>query len=314
MDVFALFQQMLILLVILFIGFIAAKCKVLDEKSSAMLSALVCSVTNPLQVLSSSLSEYHPLENGEVLLLTVVSVLIFAFLIAFSALIPRILGIKNPSKARVYRYMMIFSNVGYMGYPVIEALFGKEYSFYVTIFVLVFQLICWSYGVSLMSGQKLKIDRKVLLRPLIVSALLAYALYFIDVRPLWTAAPKVMGVIYGATNTLGSMTSALAMLIIGTSLASLTVRETFGQWRIYGMCAIKLLVLPVLGWLILKNYLTQESMLGFCVVILAMPVAAGAVITSYQYGGDKKLAASGVLVSTLISMVTVPTLMMLLFR
>ena len=174
MDIFALFQQMLILLLILFIGFIAAKRKVLNAKTNTVMTALVCTLTNPAQVLASSLSENHPLENTQVLLLTGISVLIFAFLIAFSFLIPKLVFVKNPDEKRVYRYMMIFSNVGYMGYPVIEALFGQAYSFYVTVFVLVFQFVCWSYGVSLMSGEKLRITRKVVFRPLIVSATLAF--------------------------------------------------------------------------------------------------------------------------------------------
>lgn len=313
MDIFALFQQMLILLLILLTGFVAAKKKILDDKSNTVMSALICFLTNPAQVIASSLSGAHPLSNGNVLLLTGISVLIFAFLIAVSFPVVKLLFPQSADENRVFRYMLIFSNCGYMGYPVIEALFGKEYSFYVTVFVLVFQLVCWSYGVSLMSGEKLKITRKVLTRPLIVSALISFVLYFLDVRPLWDAAPKVMTVVYGAFDTLGKMTTVLAMLIIGVSLAGLSLKEAFGQWRIYLLSAIKLIALPLIGWLILRNFPIDESIHGFCVVILAMPVATSATITSYQYGGNIKLASAGVFVTTILSLFTVPLLMMLLF-
>ena len=314
MDIFALFRQMLILLFILLIGFVAAKKKVLNDKTNAMLSTLICTLTNPAQVIASALSQDHPLENGEVLLLTSISALIFAFLIGFSFLVPKLLFVKDRDEARVWRYLMIFSNVGYMGYPVIEALFGQEYSFYVTVFILVFQLVCWSYGVALMSGKKLRIDKSVLLRPLILSAFIAFALYFADVRPLWAAAPQVMQIVYGTFNTLGKLTSALAMLIIGVSLAGLTAKETFGGWRVYAMCLLKLIILPLFTYLVLRCFLTDESLLGFCVVIVAMPAATSAAITSYQYGGNIKLASSGIFVSTLLSMATVPLLMLLLFQ
>lgn len=313
MDILSLFQKMLMLFGVMLTGYIAAKAGALDRNMNKKLSALICMLTNPAQVLSSVLSGDHPMESGQVLVLTAVAVCMYAVLIALALLLPKLLNIKNKREAGVYRYMLIFSNISYMGFPVIEALFGAGHTFYLTVFVLVFQLICWSYGVTLMSGERVKLTWKVLLRPMIIAPLAAYALYFIDIRPLWTLAPKPMGWLYGVVHTVGDLTPALSMLIIGCSLAQMDLHEVFNKWRIYVLAAIKLLLLPVLGWFVLHGLLKDEVLLTVTVIILAMPVATSATITSYQYGGDEKAASAGVFITTVLSIVTVPAMLYLLF-
>ncbi len=314
MNIPALLQQMLVLFGIILIGYVTAKGNVLDRGMNKHLSTLVCMLTNPLQVLASVLSGEHPMENRQVLAMTGVAFAMFAVLIATSYLIPRLLRLQNPSDAGVYRYLFVFSNLGFMGYPVVEALFGVQYTFYATIFVMVFQLICWSYGVCLISGQKLKFSRDLLRRPTIVTALLAFALYFADIRPLYALWPQGMTVLYRITDSIGDLTAPLAMLIIGASLAELPLREVFNKWRIYVLAAVKLLILPALAWLTLRGVLRNESLLGVLVVMLAMPAATNATIMSYAFGGDEKLASTGVFVTTLLSVATIPVLMHLFFR
>ena len=313
MNISALFSQMLVLFGILLIGFFTAKRGILNADMNKHLSTLVCMLTNPLQVLASVLSGVHPIENLRVLQMTGVAAAMFAALILISLLLPRALRIKNPLDAGIYRYLLVFSNIGFMGYPVVEALFGAEYRFYATIFVMVFQLVCWSYGVSLISGQRMQLSWSVLRRPTIVTALLAFVLYFADIRPLYDAFPAGMTVVYRIVDGIGGLTSPIAMLIIGASLAQMPLRAVFNRWRIYVLAAVKMIVLPVLTWLALRGVMRDAKLFGVLIVMLSMPSATNATIMSYQFGGDEKLASAGVFVTTLLSVATIPLVMYLLF-
>lgn len=303
MNIAGLSQQMFLLFGIIIIGYIATKCKKMDSVTNQKLSMLISCVTNPLQVVSSVLQGERPLENSMVLKITGIAFIIYAVLILLAKALPRILHAKK-GREGVYQFLFIFANVGYMGYPVIEALLGTEYLFCATIFVMTFQLFCWSYGVSLLSGEK-KISWKAFLRPMIVAAFLAYGIYFANIQ--------VPPVCYQLTKTVGSVTSPMAMLIIGCSLAQLSLKEVFGKWQMYVLAVLKLLVLPITGWFILRFLITDKVLLGVFVVTLAMPSATNATIISYQYGGDEKMASSGVFLTTLFSVVTIPLVMWLLF-
>lgn len=313
MNFSELFFQMSVLLGILLLGFCTARRGVLTRDMNRHLSTLVCMLTNPLQVLSSALSGEHPMENARVLGMTGVALAMFALLILISLLVPCVLRIKSTSDAGVYRYLLIFSNLGFMGYPVIEALLGAEYVFYATVFVMVFQLICWSYGVALISGQRMKLSWDILRRPTILAALLAFILYFADIRPLWAACPAAMGILYRVVDSVGDLTSPVAMLIIGASLAEMPLREVFNKWRMYALAGFKMLVLPALAWLLLRGVMQDGRLFAALVVMLAMPSATNATIMSYQFGGDEKLASAGVFVTTLLSVATIPLVMYTLF-
>lgn len=303
MNISGLSQQMFLLFGIIMIGYIATKCKKMDSVTNQKLSTLISCVTNPLQVVSSVLQGERPLENSMVLKITGIACCIYVVLIILAKVLPRIFRAKSGQEG-VYQFLFIFANVGYMGYPVIEALLGTEYLFCATIFVVTFQLFCWSYGVSLLSGEK-KISWKAFLRPMIVAALLAYGIYFANIQ--------VPPVCYQLTKTVGSITSPLAMLIIGCSLAQLSLKEVFGKWQMYVLAVLKLLLLPIAGWFVLRLFITDKVLLGVFVVTLAMPSATNATIISYQYGGDEKMASSGVFLTTLFSVATIPFVMWLLF-
>ena len=305
MNIGALFSQMVVLFGIILVGFTAAKAGVMNEEINKNLSLLVSTVANPLQVLSSVLSGARPLENVDVLKLTAIAFGMYIVLIFAAKLLPKLFH-ADGKQAGVYQFLFIFSNMGFLGYPVVESLFGEGCRFYVTIFVLTFQLFCWTYGVSLLSGEKLQLKGKTFLKPMIVSALLAYVIYFCKIP-----CPKV---VYEITKSVGGLTSPIVMLIIGCSLAQLSLKDVFGKWQAYVIAACKLLILPLVGWLIMRQFIHDETMLGVITVMLAMPSATNATIISYQYGGDEKLASAGVFLTTLMSVATLPAMMQLLFR
>ena len=305
MDILALCRKMVILFFCMATGFAAAKGGAMDLQSNKKLSALVVNIANPMQILASALTGEHLLSNGETLRLAGLIMLIYPMLIALSFPAAKVLRVKG-SEAGLYRFMFIFSNTGFLGYPIVESLLGYQATFYVTLFVLFFQLFCWSYGASLIRGEaRFRFQWQVLRQPCVAASLAALVIYLSGWQP-----PALL---HQTVKYVGDITSPVVMLIVGCSLAQMRFKQIFGSWRIYALSALKLAAVPLLAYAVLRHVLTNEFALCVLTVLLCMPIATNTTILSYQYGADETAASSGVFVSTLLSLLTIPLMMKLLF-
>ena len=116
-----------------------------------------------------------------------------------------------------------------------------------------------------------------------------------------------------AVSARAARTTSVVMLIVGCSLAQMRFKQIFGSWQIYALSALKLAAVPLLAYAVLRHVLTNEFALCVLTVLLCMPIATNTTILSYQYGADETAASSGVFVSTLLSLLTIPLMMKLLF-
>ncbi len=305
MDILSLCRRMVMLFFCMACGFCAAKRGVMDAQSNKKLSALIVNVANPMQILASALTGEHLLSTGQTLQLSGLTVLIYLAMIALSIPAVRLLHVRDGERG-LYRFMFIFSNTGFLGYPVVESLLGSGATFYVTIYVLFFQLFCWSYGASLMSGAaRFRFQWKVLRQPCVMAAIAAFAIYLSGWQP-----PALL---HQTVKYVGDITSPVVMLIVGCSLAQLHFGQIFGNWRIYALVGIKMVAIPLLAHAGLRHVMTNEFALCVLTALLCMPIATNTTILSYQYGVDETVASSGVFISTLLSLLTIPLMMKLLF-
>lgn len=146
---------------------------------------------------------------------------------------------------------------------------------------------------------------KVLRQPCVAASLAAFAVYLSGWQP-----PALL---HQTVKYVGDITSPVVMLIVGCSLAQMHFKQIFGSWRIYALSALKLAAVPLLAYAVLRHVLTNEFALCVLTVLLCMPIATNTTILSYQYGADETAASSGVFVSTLLSLLTIPLMMKLLF-
>lgn len=305
MNLSAMVDKMIVLFVAILVGYLITRLGIMDRQANRVLSRLIVNVANPALILSSVLTDERLLSNMQVLELTGIAALCYAFTIGTSFLIPRLLH-TSQQETGVYRFMYIFSNTGYIGYPVVCALFGDGAVFYATVFVLLFQLLCWSYGVHLIEAKgRFHFSLSVLKSPCIISALLAYVFYFTGLR--------LPAVLEESVSFIGSLTTPMCMLVIGCSLAQIPISTVFTHWRLYALAALKMVLVPLLAYALLHRLVTNELILGVTIVILSMPVATNTPIICCQCGKDEQLGASGVFLTTLLSLISIPVLMQLLF-
>ena len=311
MDIGFILTKLMMMFAAIIAAFIAVKCGKWDAKGNKVLSNAVTFVLNPATMISSAISGDRPLTNPQVLTLTGIACACYAFLILTAYLVPVILRVPK-DKNRLYRFMHIFSNISFFGLPVVRALFGESAAFLVVIYVLPFQLLIFTYGITLIAGDAAhrKFSPKMLLHPMIIACFLAYILYLSKVQ--------MPAVIKEPLAFIGQATSPIAMMVVGGSLAYAPLKKVFLNWRLYAMSILKMIVVPALVLVVLRNILPQTEtnalIIGVSVIIMAMPNAATTTILANQYGGDVDTAASAVCLSTILSAGTIPLLMWLIER
>ena len=301
MDIGILVTQMIELFIIMLIGYIVYKLKIVDNDFVKKFTRLVLDVTLPAMILASvlNLTERQPVSDVLICLGCAVA-LIFVILPAIGGGLAFI--VRADARTRgLYTFMNTFSNVGFMGFPVVKAICGDVGLFYAAIFNLVFNIAVYSLGVWLINRgrrHEVKFNAKMLISPGTVVAVLSLLVYFLNVHP-----PEV---ITGTVTTIGEITSPAAMLIIGFSLARIDIKNVFNEWRLYPWTLMKQIGVPLLLWLPLTWVIKNPMLLTVTYLMTAMPVANTAVLFATTYEVNADLAAKGVFITTLFSLITVP--------
>lgn len=310
MSFATILSQMLTLLLMMTLGYLARRRGLLDEHVNASLSKIVLNVTLPAQILTSFAIEGAELANREVGAAFGLSCLIYAFYIVLAMVYVRLCRLPRQDWG-TYQYMVIFGNIGFMGFPVITAIFGARALAYAVIMNIIFTLLVFSYGIKLITSGSDKAEpfswRKLLNMPLLASVL-TLALYFLHIR--------LPGIINTALFTMGDATTPMAMLILGCTIAEMPLRELFDEWRIYAFVGLKLLVMPVLVFLLLRllpGFDANSLLARVLVVLSSVPVATNATMLSIEYGGNNKLVAQGIFFSTILSVLTIPLLVFIFY-
>ena len=297
--------QMLALFLLLVTGYVAYKAHVTNDDAVRYLTKLVLNVSLPAQILVSFLSNRGKVSN--MTLLEVTGISLFCYVVYFLVGVVFVIVTHTPKKQRgTYIFMLLFGNVGFMGYPVIQAVFGIDAMIYAVIFNVMFNFIIYSLGIILIGGEKTgKFNPKLLINTPMVTALIALILFFTPI-PL----PEYLN---DALNYLGNLTTPLAMIIIGGTIAKMKARELFNDWRIYVFTVFRLIVMP-LAVLAAMNLLHEQQYLirGTAVVLAATQVATNATMLAIQYDGDVDLVSKGIFFSTVLSVASIPIVAMFL--
>ncbi|AKL93759.1 permease [Clostridium aceticum] len=304
MTFFATFNQILILFLTMMIGYGAKKLKYTDNTLNKGLSNLILHITLPAMIIKSMQFEFSKELFFTSMKVIILSLLVYAIVIGISFYLPKVLKVEG-KKRDVFQFMLIFSNVGYMGYPIVDAIYGEIGVFYTALYNIPFNFIMLTFGVYVLrrssGGVRGKVDyKKVLLNPGILAVGLGFSFFLLSIKlPL---------PIYQTLDTLGSTTTPLAMLVIGSFLADMSLREVFKEEKILWIALARLVILPAIVMGILWVMGVRGLMLGIPVVITAMPAAANAAVFATLYDSDHYLASKGIFLTTALSLVTIPLL------
>ncbi len=282
-------------------GIIMAKTKILKHEGRSSFINLLLDITLPCMILNSfnvdiGLSEL--ISAGKILIISTVCTLI-AWLMA------KILWRREPSNRRaVLEFATLFSNAGNAGMPIVASVFGAEGVFYASFYLLPVRVLIWTLGLSLFVDEGDFRERMMILlkTPSLAVVFIGIALMFMPFR--------LPGVLSVAVKNIGDMTGPLSMMIIGAALGESDIRSAFDT-DAFKLTAVRLVILPVIYIVLLKSAGVDDILWQVAVVLTAMPAAANTEIIAEMYGKDYQFAARCVVVSTVISLVSVPLLTLL---
>ena len=301
MSAGVIFQQMVVIFLLILVGYVLFKWKILAFSCSADLSALVVQLCSPALIIVSALEGCHNLKHDQVIWGFVLVGGLYLLLILLGLVIPGLL--RSPGcQYQQYNMMTVFGNTGFIGIPVVMAVLGADAMVYVTIFNIYFNLLIYTYGIYLVNKdggkEQQKLSPQIFLNVGNVSNVIAILIFLLK--------PEVPMIAQETVNYVGDATVFLSMVIVGGFLAKAPLREIFSEKRIYVFVLARQIIVPILLTVALKPWVTDPMMLGACMLMVAMPVGNMPLLMAEQAGVDGKILSKGIIVTTLGSMVTVP--------
>ncbi len=301
MTFLTVFFQMSALFIMIGAGYLITKKGMMDEHTNNQMSDLIVQIFNPLLVLSSAANSVGQVSPDTVILAGCIAIGMFLVFIVAGMIISPFFE-KDRMQRKMMQLMFVFSNVGFIGIPVISSIFGTEYVIYVSEFMLVYTLVFYTYGIALMDGKLTAASCRAMINPGTLSGIAALGIILFDIR-----LPEF---IKTAITYLGNITSPMALLAVGFALAGSKIRKIFGQPRLYVFSMIKLLLLPLLLLPVIRLVIKDPQLRAVCLVMFGMPVGNMPLILGNQRGLDVTVCSAAIILSTILCVLTVPLLMM----
>lgn len=302
-------MQLIVLFLAMALGFVAHKLHVMNDDVNAALTTVILDITLPCTIISSVITCETLPDAATVAQILLFSCLAYVIILVIAILIPFCFGLDAPRRG-TYRFMLTFGNTGFLGFPILASIYGQEAILYGAIFNIPFNILVFTVGVLFLSQtedsmcDQLRIAAKNLLSPTLISCFVAMFAAMLNITNT--------GIFGDALHTVGEMTTPAALLVIGSILAKVPVHTMLTHFRTYIMAAFKLVIIPVVIWLVFRNVITDSMLLGVLVITSGMPVATNGTLLCLRYGGDLDTMIRGTFVTTVLSILTIPLLASLL--
>ena len=334
-------SQMIMIFLLIAIGFGLSRNSHLTSESSRDLSWIVLNITNPITILVAAIEDEQKVSAMELAVAFALFIGIYIFLGIVAYLLPILMGVERDDRYS-YRYLSVFSNVGFIGIPFCSAVLGVHSLIYVSICSLVFNLIAYTVGMSAMekvgmrqngavkrggvdsresltggdagmgedstsgesrcSGEggarKTMAGLKKVVNSGTVFSILTIVVYIMDI--------KFPSVIMNTLSYIGRSTTFLSMIVLGVSVASLSVKEIFGKPALYVFTLLRQIVVPVALIFVLKPFVDNTLLLQTAIIMVAMPCANLPLMMAKQYRAKEDTISSGIMLTTFCAILTIP--------
>ena len=306
MSYITVLNQTAVLFIPIIIGILVKKLKMVDGHFGKSLSSVLFNVSLPCSILCAMQFEFQKsllIESGLLVLLGF-GILGVSLLIGFllSQWMGREDGVKN-----VIRFSITFSNFSFMGYPIVQMLYGQKGLFYASVFTIPFFLLVNSLGILILEhkkGERAKVTFEKILNMPTLALLVGFILFVLSIR-----LPDILN---SAANMFAQTTTPMSMILSGLVLADSKLLSIFKNYRLYVISAFRLLLIPILVFVLLRLFGLSGLLLNVPVIICAMPVASNIVLLSQKFAGDVQFSAETVLFTTFFSIVTIPLIQLIL--
>lgn len=299
MDLSVIVNGVISLFLIILVGVYAAKKRIITKEINKGLTNILLKITLPCLVVSSFIFDLSDELKDNIIRCFIYSplVLIISIVISYILLIP----IKGEKKI-IIQFANVFSNCGFIGFPIVFSIYGNEGVIYASIFNLFFTAFLWTYGVILFNGKMKREDiKKVLLNPAIVAVFIGLIIMIF--------AFDIPSVLSSTLDLVGNMTSPLSMIIVGVILGNAKIISYLKDKTIYYSAFLKLIIMPCILILISRLLKDTSLVIKTLIIVTAMPAAAMTSILAESFDKESEYSAVIVFITTLFSVITFPILL-----
>ena len=290
-----LITQVVVMFFLMLVGVWLFRTKKLSVQGSRDLGNVLVYIIMPCVVLNAYMTEFSMERLRGLAVAFLLSFIALGISIAVSALLFRRHPLENFGTA--------FSNAGFMGIPMVQAVFGSEAVFYVSAFVALLNFLQWTYGVFIITGDRRQISvKKILCNPILVSLALGLLAFILPVE-----IPEIFS---KTVSFLAGMNAPIAMISVGTYLAQISVRQLVGDKTAWQSSVVRLLGVPALTALVLYFVPGQYEEIKMAVLIAAAaPVGVNVAIFAQLHGKNYTQAVKSICLSSVLSLVSIPLVM-----
>ena len=291
-------RQVVVFFMLIMVGFFAVKTKALKPEARQHFSSLLVSIVVPCMIVNSYITEFDAEVFHGIVLAFIHSFILIMIGLGIAVLAARRMGKDN---AVIFEFAMIFSNAGYMGFPLIQALFGNEGLLYASSYNTVFNILIWTYGYARVSGQTdaKKVVNTIVRTPAMIAVVLGLVIYLLQI--------PVPELIHQPISQIGGLNTPISMMITGMILAGSDLSKVIRDRAVAAVIGIRLFLIPAVCLLIYGFLHISFGMASEVVLLLeACPCAAISTVFAVQFHYDEEKVAGAVILSTLLSILTLP--------
>lgn len=291
--------------IIIALGFLLGKIKLLSEKTNKELTNLLLTVFMPASLFLAFPTSYDESSANIFFAGLGAGTLVMLALIALSKLIFNVKFYKDENLRYESQFALIFNNATFLGYPIIVSTFGPSGILAYCGFIIAFNIALFSYGIWLFKRKiTWRLILNVVLNPNIIAVLLGMILFLLSI--------ELPDIITDSVGYVSSATTPLSLICIGFMLSEAKLSKIVKKWRLMLTALIQLVIGPFITWGLLTILEFPTEVIQVCTLIQALPTATSLGLFAVKYGGDEGESSELVTISTLFSVFTMPLMMLLL--
>lgn len=296
-------KQVLEMFLMIFAGFVLGKAGVIKQEGKKALSDILLYLVVPAMIINSYLTDNDPammrslIESFGYSVLLILIGLVITFAVFSSK--------KNKDRA-IMRFACVFSNAAYMGFPLIQALFGSEGVLYASAYVTVFNILLWTVGYVTVTGkvQAKEIFKSIVTSPCIISVCIGLIIYLCRIH-----VPDILST---PLSMVGNMNTPASMIITGVTIAGSSMGGLLKNKKLFAVIGLRMILIPAVCAVVMRLLGAQGTTAMVALILEACPCAAITTMFAIKFNHDEDLAAGAVVFSTLLSIITLPAYALLL--
>jgi len=299
----AIIEGVISLFIIILVGVYGSNKKIITSEINKGLTDVLIQIALPFMIVSSFIFTYDNTIKGNVIKTFYYSFIAYIIMAVVSSIL--LVPIKSDKKT-ILHFANVFTNTGYIGFPILNSVYGAEGVIYGSIFNMFFAIFLWTYGIIIFRGafNKKELKReimKVLLNTSVIAVFIGIIIMIFNIQ-----LPRA---ILSSVRSIGNMTGPLSMIIIGVILSKAKIKSYLKDWTIYYGITTNLILIPAILYFISLLIGDRSKVANTVIIMAAMPAAAMTSIFAESFDREKEYAAVIVSATTLLSIITLPVLL-----